>query len=456
MKKKLQEELRAVMGQLKTYRDLTEPTEEQTKEYDANLDKQEQLLADIRACDEREARAQALEAQARASVNPLPAGGPAPVPGGAQTEERGVLRLDSLRVPATARRAADPKRGFSDNRMAYAFARMALATGQGVVAERSRAWLRDNGLELRAGQVEGNDTLGGYLVAPELSTEVIRLVGQYGIFRRFAKYVPMGSSERNQPKRTGGLTVYPGSELGSMTASQMSYGNVNLNARKWYTFPRTSNELNDDSLVDIGNELATEIAYAFARKEDECGFLGDGTSTYHRIEGLKTALTGVASNYGVVAGAGNTLAEVTSANLLTMKSRIPSYVRQLDPSGIRWFCTTEFESAAFETIALAAGGVTADNWMNSNVRSFLGIPIEIAEALVDETGNSEVPCYVGSLQLAAMFGSRNDVEIAMSEHSSFTSDALDWRAIERFDINVHERGTSAAAGPVVALQLAAS
>lgn len=449
MKKKLQEELRQVMGQLKNLRAVADPTEEQLADIDAKMARAEELEVSIAAATEREERLAALEARVGASVNALPAGGISD-----QTEVRGGLDVARLRVPATARRAADPARGFSDNRLAYAFARMALATGQGQIAERSRQWLRDNGMELRAGQVEGNDTLGGFLVAPELAADVIRLTAQYGVFRRYSQFVNMGSSERNQPKRSGGLTVYAGSELGTLTASQMTWGNVNLNARKWYTFPRTSNELNDDSLVDIGNELAIEIAYAFARKEDECGFIGDGTSSYHRIEGLKTALTGVSSNRGVVAGAGATLGSITSTNLVAMKSRLPSYVRQLDPSGIRWFCTTEFESLVFETIALAAGGVTADNWMNSTVRSFLGYPIEITEALVDETATTEVPCFLGSLRLASMFGTRGDVEIAMSEHSSFTSDAIDWRAIERFDINVHERGTSTAAGPVVALQLA--
>ena len=456
MKKKLQEELRAVMGQLKTYRDLTEPTEEQTKEYDANLDKQEQLLADIAAADAREARAAQLEAQSRASVNPLPAGDPVPTPGAPTQEDRSGIRLDSLRVPASARRAANPRKGASDNRLAYAFGRMAMATGNGPIAERARKWCRDNGVEVRAAQIEGDDTRGGFLVAPEFSSEIIRLVGEYGVFRQYAKVVPMASSEKNTPKRAGGLTVYAGTELGTMTDSEASYGNVYLNARKWYTFPRTSNELNDDAIVDMGNELMTEIAFAFAQKEDSCGFLGTGASSFHGIEGLFTALTGVASNLSVVAAAGNTLDEVTSANLLTVKSRLPAYARRLSRANIRWFCSAEAETQVFERLALAAGGVTADSWMNGAERKFLGVPIEVTEILETEAGNSDIPIYYGALDLAGIMGDRQSIDIAMSEHSSFNKDAIDWRATERFDINIHERGTASAAGPVIGLQLASS
>ena len=63
-----------------------------------------------------------------------------------------------------------------------------------------------------------------------------------------------------------------------------------------------SNELNEDAVLNIGDDLAGEIAYAFALKEDQCGFLGDGTSTYGGIVGVTTALRNVDATIANIAG----------------------------------------------------------------------------------------------------------------------------------------------------------
>lgn len=412
----------------------------------------EALVVDINALQEEEARAARLAEFAGRSANPLPT--PAPAPG--NPAEEGAIVAERLRVPAQARRS-QPGAVFRDDRIAYAFGQFVLATGAGSRAARAQQWLAANGIQMRAtGIQEGNDQYGGYLVAPEFSTDIIRLVAEYGVFRRFSRIVSMGSSEYNQPKRLAGLTAVPVSELATIAASAPTKTKIGLNARKWGILVPTSSEFTEDTMVDFANDLALDFALAFAQAEDDAGFKGDGTSTYNRILGVIPALLSVASNAGIVAATGNLLSEVASGDLITMKSRLPSYTRRMDPTGIRWFCSQEFESAVFERIALAAGGATAERWLSGAERSFLGFPIEITESLTTEQGNSEVPCVLGSLRLATLFGDRRAVDIQMSEHSAFREDALEWRATERFDINVHELGTSSAAGPLVGLQLAAS
>ncbi len=68
---------------------------------------------------------------------------------------------------------------------------------------------------------------------------------------------------------------------------------MRLTAKKLMVLTKYSNELNEDAVLNIGDDLAGEIAYAFALKEDQCGFLGDGTSTYGGITGVTTALLNV-------------------------------------------------------------------------------------------------------------------------------------------------------------------
>jgi predicted phage gp36 major capsid-like protein len=49
-----------------------------------------------------------------------------------------------------------------------------------------------------------------------------------------------------------------------------------------------SNELLSHSAADVAEFVAGEIAYAFAAKEDDCGYNGDGTSGVGGIAGLAT------------------------------------------------------------------------------------------------------------------------------------------------------------------------
>jgi hypothetical protein len=43
-----------------------------------------------------------------------------------------------------------------------------------------------------------------------------------------------------------------------------------------------------DSAADVAQSVASEIADAFAAKEDDCGYNGDGTSGFGGIAGLAT------------------------------------------------------------------------------------------------------------------------------------------------------------------------
>ncbi len=430
-------------------------TRSETEEAELNniLAEGETLIGEIEALQAQEERAARIGDFATRSQNPLPTPAPAP-----QNRSEGRLDPNRLVIPAQAR-THSPGAVFADDRMAYAFARQAIAAlgGTSELVRRSAQWCQENGVQLRAtGLQEGLDSSGGVLVAPEFATDIIRLVAQYGVVRRYSRVVQMGSSEIGQPKRTAGVSAAPVGELATIGKSAPTYGRVALNARKWGVLIPTSNEFSEDTFVDFGNQLAEEIALAFAIAEDGAAFKGDGTSTYHKIVGIIPALLAVSSNLSIEAAAGNAFDEITTTDLLNMKSKLPSYVWQRDRAGLRWFTTMEFVSAVFERLALAAGGVTADQWLNSDVQKFLGIPIEIVETLTTENGNSEVPCLLGSLRLGTMFGDRRNVTLAMSEHSAFAQDALEWRAIERFDFNCHEPGTASAAGPIIGLQLAAS
>jgi HK97 family phage major capsid protein len=63
-----------------------------------------------------------------------------------------------------------------------------------------------------------------------------------------------------------------------VTASDKGWANVNLVAKTLAALSLISKNLEEDSIIDVVDDLAQEQAYAFALKEDQCWLIGDGTS----------------------------------------------------------------------------------------------------------------------------------------------------------------------------------
>lgn len=303
-----------------------------------------------------------------------------------------------------------------------------------------------------------NET-GGFLVPEEFENVMIDLRLQYGVFRPNANVVPMSSDTKGRPRRTGGLTAYPIGAGVAITESTKGWDKVGLTAKKWGVLAKYENELSDDAVINLADDLAGEIAYAFAYTEDLCGFNGDGSSTYHGIVGVREKLKGVdgtiANIKGLQVASGNAYSEIVEADLLGVISKLPQYARR---SGqVKWYCSHVIWATVLQRIALAKGGVTYAE-MNGELKEvFLGKPVEIVEVMPTTEANSQVCLLYGNLSQAAMFGDRSGVTIAMSDSDStdFAEDQMAVRGTERFDINVHSVGDTSVAGPIVGLITAA-
>jgi len=152
--------------------------------------------------------------------------------------------------------------------------------------KKAKSQLEARGIELK--QVEekedkamGEDvgTTGGILVPAELIPNLILLIEKYGTFRRNTLEYPMAGDSALAPKLTSGLTVYcPGAGV-APSLSDLEFGGVGMNAKKWMTLAAIDSELDEDAAVAIGEIVGFLIGQAFAKQEDLVGFLGDGTST---------------------------------------------------------------------------------------------------------------------------------------------------------------------------------
>jgi HK97 family phage major capsid protein len=326
-------------------------------------------------------------------------------------------------------------------------------------------WMQQHNIGFVALHSEGSNTAGGYLVPSMLAADIIKLMDEYGVFRQYSRKVDMTTDTLNVPRRTSGFTAVFVGEGQSGTSSTKGWDLVSLVAKKIMVLTTLTNELLSDSQVNLMDDFLTESADAMAEKEDRAGFLGDGTSTYGGIVGVTTKLYAAAgsptttSAGGIIVGAGNLLSELTLANHATVIGKCPAYARR----NAKWYCSGYYHGAVMTNLLSAAGGNTVTDLQNGTTRQmFLGYPVVLSETLPASDANTQIACLFGDLAQASTFGDRQMMAFAMSDSATvdstnmFETDSVAVRATERLDINVHDVGTTTAAGPIVGLLTAAS
>ncbi len=339
--------------------------------------------------------------------------------------------------------------------------------------ETAKQWCAEHGIGLQEKNFsdelmqklhsEGTNTAGGYLVPEEFGRDLILLREQYGVARRLCNMVPMSSDTRTDPRQTGGLTSYFTGESAAGTESTMSWDQVRLTAKDLMTLSRMTNQVNADAIINFGDTLAYECGYSSALKEDQCLFLGDGSSTYGGIKGVRTRLTDVWT--AAVAGTSTGITKASSTTLSTLaltdfENAVGSLPQYADTDRAAWVCHRFFYQAVMVKLMLASGGVVSMEVANGSRRPrplYLGYPVEFSQVLPSVTAATTVFALLGDFTLAASFGDRQQNIISFSEHATvggqsvFERNEVAVRSVERFDINVHDVGDGTTPGPVVAV-----
>ena len=312
---------------------------------------------------------------------------------------------------------------------------------------------------------QGNDATGGIFVPTETSSLIINLKDTYGSFRRNVRVEPMGS-ESIRIFRTGDdVTAYWGSETGTLSSSDMSFDAVTLNAKKMYALAVLSEELVMNSTQNLGLRFAESVARQFAKKEDQAGFLGDGTSTYGGVLGLYGKLQKVLTDgggtwtndthKGYLSSAqvctGNLFSEVTMGNLIAGMRKVPTYAL----TGAKWYFNKVAFGETAERLAYAQGGSTAAELAGSFGQRLFGYPVEFVDVMPGTDANSQVFAWFGNLSQAATLGDRMTTAIKQDASKGFDTDTIYVKATQYLDIKVHEMGNynataaSRETGPVV-------
>jgi len=298
---------------------------------------------------------------------------------------------------------------------------------------------------------ETNNSLGGFLVPDELEQAIIDLRAQFGKFRANTRVLNMSRDTLLINRIAGGLTASFVGEGSSISETDASFDQVSLVARKAATLTKYSRELAEDSVVNLGDFLAGEVARAFANAEDEAGFNGDGTSSNGGIVGLKNAV----GSAGQKTGSGNAYSELTLADLTGTVGLAPEFV--FSQGTPKWYMSTQFyHTVVLDLLADAGGNTNLTLAGGVAVPSLFGYEVVLTDVMPKTEANSQICAYFGALELGATMGDRRPTEIAVSEDRFFEADQIGVRGTTRFDINCHDVGDSSTAGAIVALKTAAS
>lgn len=297
-----------------------------------------------------------------------------------------------------------------------------------------------------------DNSLGGATVPEEFVPSVIFLTEKFGVARKLANVVRMSRDTAMFPRITAPLAMTAAAEAASQTATDVSWDNVSLTAKKYYCLVKSSTELLEDSAVNIADTIATNFARAQARSEDLAYFLGDGTSTYGHDSGLASAM--ISTTY-VAQGTGSTWDAQVELDLL----ELPGRVEYVDWNRCAFVCSRQYFWQSPMRIALAKSGNSASMMLhgpeggpNGENATLYGFPVYFTQVMPTATATTQKCLYFGDFQGGSMLGDRRDLKIDFSDQVYFANDQIAWRATSRFTVNVHTDGQAAEFGPITCLK----
>ncbi|MHC4617399.1 MAG: phage major capsid protein [Planctomycetota bacterium] len=280
------------------------------------------------------------------------------------------------------------------------------------------------------------DTAGGYLVPVEQSNQMIELLRDTSKVLPLCREVPLNSDTLTIPKQTGGATAYWVGENSSITASQQTFGQITLVAKKLAALVQVSNELIMDSDPAVDGIIREDITRVLALETDRVILEGSGVA--NQPLGLL--------NLGVTTTPLNN--PPTYNSLVDAVSRV-EVENVMETPGWGWVFNPR-EKHTFRKIQDAQGaaagvGAYIFTEMGSTNAMVGGIPSQLlgygyettTQITPDTADNNETEIYFGQWN-DVVVGVRKTIELATSNEAgnAFQYDQTWIRAIMRMDVNI--------------------
>jgi HK97 family phage major capsid protein len=296
---------------------------------------------------------------------------------------------------------------------------------------------------------------GGTLVMVEQVPSIIDLLETYGKLRANATIWPMGAGQTIIPKLDGLLTMYVPGEGGAITQTTPSIPAIILTPKTLCGLTAYSIELEEDSLVALGEMLGGLFARSCAYYEDLCGFLGDGTSTYFGYKGITAALMAVSATIAsikslIVGTTGYAYSNLALSDFEKVPGILPD---KADDGDAKWYVHRYFYWTVMVRLALTSTSMASEVILGASARTkqFLGYPVEFTQVMPRAAAASQICALLANLRQGFVLGTRGGLEIAQSEHRYFDQGLIGVRVRDRVALNAHGVGDTTNAGPICGL-----
>jgi HK97 family phage major capsid protein len=246
----------------------------------------------------------------------------------------------------------------------------------------------------------------GYTIPTELQREVVRLVNdEYGISRNEFRYLPFApgsaGNTRDIPVLGNSVSLAWTNEEAVKSSTEPTFSKVTQTLKKLAAIVPMTEELLEDTAIDLPGLIADLVAEAIAEEEDEQFFNGTGTPW-----------TGIVNNANVTyvtMAAASGFADITASDFLDMQDEMPVGAGR---KSAKYFL--------HRTILNTARKLEDDNgnpiWQSPTASApgtIWGYPYTLVEALPSLDDNAANKGFVifGNLKKYVVFGDKGGLKV---------------------------------------------
>lgn len=173
----------------------------------------------------------------------------------------------------------------------------------------------------KAAMAEGSGATGGYLVPDELQADLFETLEDVSVALRGATIYQMNTDTKKVPRTDTQASVLFHLEAQQMTESEPAFGEISLNAVRLDGYSLVSNELVEDSALNVGAILLRHFQASASQAIDSAVFNSNGSAA---ISGIFTAN---GAGYSCVLGTGSAaFSSIVASSIIELYCKFPTKI----------------------------------------------------------------------------------------------------------------------------------
>jgi HK97 family phage major capsid protein len=256
---------------------------------------------------------------------------------------------------------------------------------------------------------------GGFLVPTPLVAEINRFTTEYGVARREMRYLPFSGpgNSRQIPALLSSIGLYWTDQGAAKSSTKPTFKLVTQTLKKLAAIVPMTEEVLEDSAVDIIRLLGELFGEAIAEEEDRVFLAGD-TGDGDPFMGVINAVGAVTTDLG----AGETAEDVTADNLNDMIYAIPAAARK----GAKFFLNSTVFSA-LQQLQTDDGHYIVQQPTGEKPGTIWNYPYELVDVLPDSTtaAGQNPFMFFANLGRTCVYGDKGGMRVKLLEEGIVSS-----------------------------------